>query len=251
MTKIEKGVRLAGRVREIREYGVLVEFDGGDGLLHVSRVAGGSRPSRSRRVERLAPGQAVEVEAVDVKREGKRTKVTLSELWRDEAVIAELQPGSEVSGEVVHKLDCGLFVAIDAGVAAGYDGFVHASELSGADRKVRDQRLASMKVGERLCVSVLRVGRDDRGDLSIKLSEHAAVVGRKLATTFAVGTTHTGRVTRRTEGGFSVSFGDFSGFLPERELNGTSAGSIRVGGGVKTKVLAIEGQRITLTRKGL
>jgi ribosomal protein S1 len=241
------GVRVVGSVVEIRPYGVIAEFEGGSGLLHVSRLAGGSRRSRDRRLQRFAPGEKVEVDVLAV----NDGKVTLSELYRDEAVIAGLEVGSEVTAKVVHKLDCALIVAIDAGVAAGYDGFVHVSELAGGSRKAHDERLAHAKIGQSLTLSVLHVGRDDRGDLSIKLSESLVALRRKLATSFAVGTTHTGTVRRRTEAGFVVSFGEFSGFLPEREA-GASVGSIRVGGGVKTKVLEIGADlSITLTRKGL
>ena len=246
--KVVKGIRVAGVVKEIRQYGAIVEFDGGDGLLHVSRLAGGSRRSRDRRLSRLVPGEAVVADVFDV----QSGKVSLSELFRDDEVIVGLKEGSEVAATVVHKLDCALIVALDAGVASGYDGFVHVSELEGGDRKARDQRLAFAQRGRSLMLSVLRVGRDDRGDLSIKLSEGLWALRRKLATSFAAGTVHTGTVTRRTEAGFVVSFGEFSGLLPGNELGGASAGSIRVGGGVKTKVLAIgEDLSVTLTRKGL
>ncbi len=245
---VAKGARVNGTVEEVRPFGAIVRFDGGSGLLHVSRLAGGSRRSRDRRLSRLEPGEAVVVDVSDV----QGGKTSLSELYRDDAVIKELKEGSEVTGTVVHKLDFALIVSIDAGVAAGYDGFVHASELAGADRKTRDERHAFANIGESVTLAVLHVGRDDKGDLSLKLSEGLVVVRRKLATSFAVGSVHTGSVVRVTQDGYVVSFGEFCGLLPQSELGGAKPGSVRIGGNVKTKVLAVDERlNITLTRKGL
>lgn len=247
-TQVAKGARVNGTVEEIRQYGAIVRFDGGSGLLHVSRLAGGSRRSRDRRLSRIAPGDAIACDVFDV----QAGKTSLSELYRDDAVIKELKEGSEVTGTIVHKLDCALIVSIDAGVAAGYDGFVHVSELGGEDRKKRDERHAFANIGDAMTLAVLHVGRDDKGDLSLKLSEGLVALRRKLATSFAVGSVHTGSVIRRTHAGFVVSFGEFCGLLPESELGGAKPGSVRVGGNVKSKVLAVsENLEITLTRKGL
>lgn len=245
------GSRVVASVVEVRSFGVIAGFgEGCSGLLHVSRMAGGSRRSRDRRLQRLVGGEKLELDVLAV----TDGKVSLSEQYRDEAVLAELKPSAEVKATVVHKLDNtpALIVSLDDGIAAGYDGFVHVSELSGADRRARDERYDRLRIGDKLSLSVLTVGRDDRNDLSIRLSERSLALRQKFAKSFAVGTTHTGTVQRRTEAGFVVSFGEFTGFLPDRELNGTSAGSIRVRGGVRTKVLAIgDDLSLTLTRKGL
>lgn len=253
MVKIEKGVRSFGSVSAILEFGVVVELGGkASGLLHVTNMRNGTRPARMRRLRLLVPGERVEVEVVDVKAKGKRTKVSLSERFQDGVVTGQLKPRELVTAEVVHRLDAGLIVSIADGVAAGYDGFVHVSELAGASKEAHDRRLAGAKVGDRLELEVLRVGRDERGDLSIKLSESRAALRRKTETLYAAGTTHTGKVTRRTADGFVVSFGELTGFLPESELGGTNAGSIKVGVGVRSKVLSVSGDlRLTLTRKGL
>src|SRR2546426_50230 len=152
MSKFTKGVRVVGSVVEIREFGAIVESGerGESGLLHESRVRGGSRGARGRRLQALAIGEQVEVDVLDVVAGGKQTKVTLSELWADERVIEQLEVGCAVSASVARSLDCGLIVTIDDGVAAGFDGFLHVSELSDASREARDKRLAFAKIGDRL-----------------------------------------------------------------------------------------------------
>jgi ribosomal protein S1 len=245
--KVVTGARLTGSIRDVRDFGVIAEFEGGGtGLLHVSRLFGGSRRARDCRLKSLAVGAKVEVDVVDV----QGGKVTLSELYRDEDVIAGLEPGAKVKATVASLLDFGVVVTIGDGVAAGYDAFVHASELVGGTRKARDQRLYSLKAGATLALEVLSAERDDRGDVSIKLSERLLSLRQKLTGSFAVGTKHTGTVLARREDGWVVNFGEFTGFLPDRELGKTNAGSISEGKGLKTKVLEIdENLRITLTRK--
>ncbi len=246
--------RVVGVVAEMKPFGAIVSLPGNrSGLLHETRAAGGTRVPRQRRMAALTVGASVEVDIIEVKREAGRTKISLSEQWRDDDVLTGLQEGSVVKGEVVHVLDrgTGLIVCIAEGVAAGYDGFVHVTELVGAQPRDRDQRLARVRLGEKLELEVLSVAHNERFELSIKLSEKALMLRRKFASSFAVGTTHTGTVKRRQDDGFVVSFGEFSGFLPDRELGKTSAGSIQVGKGVKTKVLAIEGRSLTLSRREL
>lgn len=244
---VVKGARLVGSIREVRDFGVIAQFEGGgDGLLHVSRLFGGSRRARDRRLQSLKVGAGVEVDVADV----QGNKVTLSELYRDEEVLGALQPGTKVKATVSRVLEFGIVVTISDGVAADYDAFLHGSELVGGTRKARDQRLSTLREGNTLSLEVLSVGRDDRGDLSIKLSERLVSLRQKLAGAYAVGTKHTGTVLARLDAGWVVNFGEFTGFLPDSELGKTNAGSISEGKGLKTKVLAIdENLRLTLTRK--
>ncbi len=250
---IQIGMRLEGNVSQIRDYGVMLDRSDGSGLLHRNKMRGGTLRGKNRRLRQLALGSHLEVEVVDIKPGPKNSQhLELSELWYDEIIIEQLAAGTELLGTVVDVLECGLIVSIDAGLAQGYDGFVHISELKEAEQKQREARLRGSKLGDKLSLAVRQVGRNDRGELNIRLSESLVLMRAKLATTFKVGTVHTGDVVRRVREGFLVSFGDFTALLPDRELGKTGAGSIRVGGRVKSKVHAIGNDfSITLSRRGL
>lgn len=246
-------VRRFGKVVEMKAFGAIVSFDGKeDGLLHSTRMRGGSRPARNARCGRLAVGETVEVEVVDSRVEGGRRKLTLSERWHDTAVREALWKGTTVQCVVARVLDSGLIVTITEGIAQGVDGYVHVTELAGSEPRVRDRALASTQVSARMELDVLSTGVDEQGDLRIRLSQRAAFLRLKLASTFAPNTIHTGRVVRRTERGYLVSFGDFSGLLPENELGKAGAGSIRTGGNTRTKVVGVDDDGVMmLTRRGL
>lgn len=250
---IVAAVRRFGKVVEKKAFGAIVSFDGKeDGLLHETRMRGGSRLGRIARNQRLAVGEAVEVEVVDSRMEGKRRKLTLSERWHDDFVLEQLWKGCTVHAVVARVLDSGLIVTISDGVAQGVDAYVHVSELAGSEPRVRDRALASTQVGARMELDVLSTGKDEQDDLRIRLSQRAACLRLKLGSTFAPDTIHTGRVVRRTERGFLVSFGDFSGLLPENELGKAGAGSIRTGSNTRTKVVGVDDDGVLmLTRRGL
>lgn len=253
MTQINVSDRFAGVVSLVLDFGVEVKLDGvdGSGLLHVSRMRGGNIAGRNRRLSQLAKGDAVEVEVVEIKRDGKRRKISLSERWHDAVVVAELKAGDAVDAVVVKTLESGLIATIASGIAAGMDGFVHVSELAGATRDARDKALAAAKLGDSLKLEVLGVSRDD-GDVRVKLSARVAAVREKIASSFASGTAHTGKVLKRTADGFVVLFGTLEGFLPEGELGGASASSIKVGGNVRAKVVGVDERLcLRLSRKGL
>jgi ribosomal protein S1 len=253
MTQINVSDRFAGVVSLVLDFGVEVKLEGveGSGLLHVSRMRGGSMAGRNRRLKALRKGDAVEVEVTEIKREGKRVKISLSERWHDELVLSELRAGDQVDAIVVKTVESGVIATIASGIASGVDGYVHVSELAGATRQERDKALAVAKLGESLKLEVLGVSNVD-GDVRVKLSQRVAAVREKLGTTFAIGTAHTGKVLKRTEGGFVVVFGALEGFLPASELGGASASSIKVGGNVRAKVVGVDDRLcMQLSRKGL
>ncbi len=242
-----------GKVVEKMAFGAIVQFgDGQDGLLHATRMRGGSRIARNRRNERLALGDAIEVEVVEERQVGNRRKLTLSETFQDSVVLEQLKPGCSLHAEVARVLDSGLIVTMLTGVGAGVDGYVHVSELAGSEPRQRDRALAGMQAGREMELEVLSVATDEQGDLRVRLSQRAGVMRQKLASTFAPGTTHTGRIQRRTEGGYVVSFGEFSGILADSELGKTNAASIRSGSNTRTKVVGVGDDGVLrLTRRGL
>lgn len=247
--------RVAATVVETKTFGVIVRLgDSADAtaLLHVSRMAGGSHGARARRLAALTVGATTEVEVVAIEREGKRTKVSVSERsLQDARVLAELAVGTAVSGEVVGKRDFGVFVRLLDGVAQGVEGLVHVSELAGANPAAREQALKAAVNGTRVSAEVLGVSLNAAGDLRVSLSLRAEE-RRRVSAQYGEGTVHTGRVVKRVDEGFLVTFGAVTGFLPFAELGKAGQNSVRVGGNVRTRVETLDDRmRATLTRRGL
>ena len=246
--------RFTAVVAETKPYGVIVRLGdtGATALLHVSRIAGGTHGAQARRLANdLTVGATTEVEVVSVERDGKRQKVSVSEKsLQDARVLAELEVGSTVRGTVAGKREFGAFVRIADGAAAGVDGLVHISELPGGNPAACAKALDGLREGDVVTAEVLSVSQES-GALRVSLSlrgEERRVAG----TRYGAGTVHTGRVVKRAEEGFLVSFGAVTGFLPFAELGKAGAGSVRVGGNVRARIVEVDARlRATLTRKGL
>jgi ribosomal protein S1 len=254
-TNIAVAARFAATVVETKTFGVIVRLADSDAtaLLHTTRMAGGGNGARARRFRNLVVGATTEVEVVGVEGEGKRRKVSVSEKsLQDARVLAELKPGTAVVGEVVGKREFGAFVRLLDGVAADVEGLVHVTELPGAATpQARDKALADLAIGTRVNAEVLAVSQDDAGDLRVSLSLRAEE-RRVVASRYGVGTVHTGRVVKRLDEAFLVSFGTVTGVLPFTALGKAGAGSVRVGGNVRARIEELdERMRAQLSRRGL
>lgn len=130
---------------------------------------------------------------------------------QEESILTGLTVGSEVSGKLVEVRDgLGAFVEIEDGVAAGRRALIHVTELSShRSREKRDEVLESMKskVGESVTATVVKVGKNDKGFITIGLStkafEQAAVAEEhaQLLERFPVGCELTGRLIKSTPDG--------------------------------------------------
>ncbi len=145
------GTRLAGKVRNLTNFGAFVEIEEGiDGLVHISDM------SWTRRVvhpsEVLKKGDKVDVVVLSIDKDARRISLGLKQVSEDPwPTLAEKYiPDLIVKGKVVRLLDRGVIVDLEEGL----EGFIPLSQL-GVDglKKPAD----SFKVGDDLNLKVTRV----------------------------------------------------------------------------------------------
>ena len=152
---IEVGQTRTGRAKNITDFGVFVDLDGMDGLLHITDMSWG----RIRHpTEMVSVGQELEVVILDVDNERERVSLGLKQStpnpWED---IENRYPvGSRLRGRVVNLVPYGAFVELEKGV----EGLVHISEMSWTKRIARAADLLTQ--GEEVDVVVLNVNKDDQ-----------------------------------------------------------------------------------------
>ncbi len=148
---------VAGRVRNLTNYGAFIELEEGiDGLLHVSDMSWTRKISHPN--EMLEKGQEVNCKVLSVDQERRRIALGLKQLEDDpwaQDIPDKYQPGQVVSGEVTKITNFGVFVGLEDGL----EGLLHISEL--ADHKV-DNPEEVVKVGDKIEVKILRVDTEDR-----------------------------------------------------------------------------------------
>ncbi|MBI4247137.1 MAG: 30S ribosomal protein S1 [Candidatus Rokubacteria bacterium] len=168
------GARVAGRVRNLTDFGAFIELEPGvDGLLHISDMSwtrSVGHPS-----EILKKGQELETQILSIDREQKRISLGLKQVQPDPwTTVTQRYPmGSRVTGRVVRITDFGAFVELEPGV----DGLLHISQM--ANRPItRPDEVAN--VGDELTLLVIRVDPNERRiGLSLKELAHAVDIARE------------------------------------------------------------------------
>ena len=155
--KYPAGKEIAGKVRNLTNYGAFIELEEGiDGLLHVSDMSWTRKISHPNEV--LEKGQELQCKILSVDTDRRRIALGLKQLGDDPwstDIPARYQTGQVIKGKVTKITNFGVFVGLEDGL----EGLLHISELS--DDKIENPE-ELVKVGEEMEVKVLRVDTDER-----------------------------------------------------------------------------------------
>src|SRR3954453_17815673 len=168
--KYPPGSVVAGKVRNIANYGAFVEIEEGiDGLLHVSDLSWTKKIGHPSEV--LKKGEEVQAVVLNVDQEKQRIALGLKQMQEDpwvNVIPTNYRPGMVVRGQVTKIANFGVFVELEPGL----EGLLHISEIS--DQKIEKPEEA-LKVGQEVEVKILRVDSDERKiGLSLKRAQWAA-----------------------------------------------------------------------------
>jgi small subunit ribosomal protein S1 len=122
---IQSGDVRTGVVKNITDFGVFLDLDGIDGLLHITDMTWKRIKHPSEMVEL---GQELEVMILNIDKEKGRVALGLkqkeSNPW--EEIEEKYPPGTHVTGKIVNLLPYGAFIEIEPGI----EGLIHISEMS-------------------------------------------------------------------------------------------------------------------------
>jgi small subunit ribosomal protein S1 len=155
LDSVTPGDKVIGVVKNITDFGVFVDLNGMDGLLHITDMSWGrlNHPT-----ELVGIGQKLELLILEVNREKERVSLGLKQLQNNpwENIEARYPVGQQVKGKVTKLVAYGAFVEIEEGV----EGLVHVSELSWVKRIARPSDV--LTVGQELEAIVLGINKDER-----------------------------------------------------------------------------------------
>lgn len=149
--KIAVGDTVSGVVTGVVDYGVFVNVDGIEGLIHISEI---SWERVSNPADYVKPGQTVEAKIIAIDKD--RLSLSLKQL-QDDPWLSELEKfkkGSKVEGTVTRITPFGAFVQISPSVEA----LIHVSELGKEDADPEKV----FKLNERKDFKVLEVDKENR-----------------------------------------------------------------------------------------
>jgi small subunit ribosomal protein S1 len=155
--------RFQGVVRNLTNFGAFVELEEGiDGLVHISDMSWTKRINHPSEV--LKKGDGVEVEVLNIDKDGRRISLGLKQTQENPwpKLEEKYAPGTEVEGKVVRVIDRGVVVDLGADV----EGFVPQSQL-GLEGEQKPEEV--MKEDETLELRVTKVdGSNQRIILGVK-----------------------------------------------------------------------------------
>ncbi len=160
---MQVGDRIKGVVKNITDFGVFLDLNGIDGLLHVTDMTWKRIRHPSEMVEL---GQELEVVVLNIDKEKGRVALGLKQKEQNPWVEIEKRypPGTRVTGKIVNLVPYGAFIELEPGI----EGLIHISEMSWV-RNVTDPSEVVNK-GDEVTAIVLSV-QTDEGKISLGLKQ--------------------------------------------------------------------------------
>lgn len=161
------GQRVAGRVRNLTEFGAFIELEEGvDGLVHLTDI---SHKKLKHPSEALKKNQEVEAVITHINVNERRMSLSMKDLqpsaW--EKFTSEHKPGDVVRGKISRFANFGVFVEL----AEDLEGLCHKSELS--DEWIEKPEKV-FEVGQEMDFKILRIENDAQ-----KIGLSARAVGKE------------------------------------------------------------------------
>ncbi|MBS4168839.1 30S ribosomal protein S1 [Parachlamydia sp. AcF125] len=166
LERIQEGDIREGTVKNITDFGVFLDLDGIDGLLHITDMTWKRIKHPS---EMVQLGDKLKVKILSIDKEKGRVALGLKQKepnpW--DQIEQKYPPGTRVKGKIVNLLPYGAFIEIEPGI----EGLIHVSEMSWV-KNVTDPSDV-VKKGDEVEAIVLSVQKEEgKISLGIKQTEH-------------------------------------------------------------------------------
>ncbi len=196
LEKLEKGQVLEGTVKAITDFGVFVDLNGVDGLIHITDLSWGriNHPSEVVKLD-----EKIKVVVTDYDKEKKRISLSLKQLqphpW--ENIDQKYKVGDKVSGRVVSLTDYGAFIEIEKGI----EGLIHISEMSWTQHITHPSQFVSM--GQVVEAVILSLDKEEK-KISLGMKQLTPDPWADIVKKYPIGSRHTGIARNLTNFGVFV-----------------------------------------------
>lgn len=193
---INEGDICKGLVKNITDFGVFLDLDGIDGLLHITDMTWKRIKHPS---EMVNVGDLLEVMILHVDREKGRVALGMKQKeenpWED--IEERYPPGTHVRGKIVNLVPYGAFIEIEPGI----EGLIHVSEMSWV-KNVTDPSEV-VKKGDEVDAIVLSVQKEE-GKISLGIKQLEKNPWDDVENKYPIGTNVTGEIRNLTNYGAFV-----------------------------------------------
>jgi len=159
--ELQEGQVLTGRVTSLADFGVFVNVNGADGLVHLSEI---SWDRIQHPGEVLKVGEEVKVKVISIDRDKKRIGLSIRQLLSDpwDKKASEFQIGQLVEGTITRLTKFGAFARLTDDI----EGLIHISEIS--EKRIEHPKEV-LKEGDTLTLRIIKIDNENhRIGLSVR-----------------------------------------------------------------------------------
>ena len=234
-----------GTITSILPFGVFVNFNGVDGLVHYSRLAF-SRPNELASAYKV--GQKVKATIVSINKETRKISLSMKEFEASpfKGITEKLPVGSKATGTVKSIINFGAYIELFPGVV----GLLRNIDYSWTQR-VRNLNEV-LTVGSQIEVFIIDVS-EEKQQVALGIKQFTPNPWETIETKFNKEDTYSGTVDRAINQGYIVRLSDqIEAFIPKSKLTPETAKSINIGDTLSVKILDIvpKNSSIVLCQEG-
>lgn len=185
-----------GIVKNITDFGVFLDVDGVDGLLHITDMTWKRIKHPS---EMVQLGDELEVLILHVDKEKGRVALGMKQKEANpwEEIEQRYPPGTHVKGKIVSLVPYGAFVEIESGI----EGLIHVSEMSWT--KTINDPSEMVKKGDEVEAIVLSVQKDE-GKISLGMKQLEKNPWNEVEAKYPIGSSVSAEIRNLTNYGVFV-----------------------------------------------
>ena len=166
LKNIKEGDIVESRVKSCVEWGIFLDINGVDALLHVSDLSHGrvKKPS-----DLVSVGQKLKVKITKIDPKTNRVSASIKALTEDpySNIDKKYKVGNIYEGTVTKIMDYGCFVRLEDGI----EGLIHNSELDWVNRNIKPSKVLS--VSQNIKFKIVNIDKDSkRISLSYKATQN-------------------------------------------------------------------------------
>ncbi len=196
LENIQVGDLRKGVVKNITDFGVFLDLNGIDGLLHITDMTW----KRIRHPSEIVKmGEELEVMILSIDKEKGRVALGLKQ--KDENPWEEIEekypPGTLVKGKIVNLVNYGAFIEIEPGI----EGLIHVSEMSWT-KNVTDPNEV-VNIGDQVEAVVLSIQKEE-GKISLGIKQTQRNPWEDIESKYPVGSSVSGEIRNLTNYGAFV-----------------------------------------------
>ncbi|RDU64160.1 S1 RNA-binding domain-containing protein [Helicobacter sp. MIT 14-3879] len=240
---------LKGEVVSITQFGIFVNIDGVEGMVHSSEI---NHKNFANPASLYKTGDIVEVKVLKYDEEKSKLSLSIKALIKDpwEDITEHLQVGYTIKVVVSSIQPYGVFV--DAG--NDIEGFLHVTEISW-EKNIRRPN-DYLQVGQEIDVEIIELDPAKKR-LRVSLKRLVDKPFIQFTKKYKEGDILTGNIATITDFGAFVRFGNIDGLLHNEDLSWDKQDKcknvLKLGDNIEVKVLKIdkENEKISLSRKAM